>query len=189
MRRVDPHTATRDGVPCSRRACLALAAGLALLLVSGCAWLDHQMHGNEVAIHAISLHHFAEPGGDVAGKTQMVTDAGGTRRVCIARAPILSNRQIMGGELESTDNPDRPALRLVLDRQGSILWLQACQEAPGDRVAVLLDGFFWYAMKLPRPTDTHSILINGPIGRAEAQVIVDSIPGHYRRFNPKPGLF
>jgi hypothetical protein len=81
------------------------------------------------------------------------------------------------------------ALRLRLDRQGSMLWLQACQEAPGDRVAVMLDGFFWYALTLPRPTDTYSILINGPIGRAEAQTIVDSIPGHYRRLNPGSGLF
>ena len=175
--------------PSGHRAGLAVAAGLVLGLLAGCAWLDSKMHGGEVGIHVISLHYFAEPGTDAGDKTQMAIDASATQRVCIRRVPILSNRQIMEGQLESTGNPERPALRLRLDRQGSMLWLQAFQEAPGDRVAVMLDGFFWYALTLPRPTDTYSILINGPIGRAEAQTIVDSIPGHYRRLNPGSGLF
>jgi hypothetical protein len=33
------------------------------------------------------------------------------------------------------------------------------------------------------------VLIDGPIGQTEAQAIVDSIPGQYRRLNPSPGLF
>ena len=189
MHRLDRHTAGSARQPSWRGTGLALAAGVVAWLATGCAWLDHKLHGNEVGIHAISLHPFAEASNDLSNRTQMVVDAGGTKRVCIRREPIVSNRQIMGAKLESTGDLDRPALRLLLDRQGSMLWLQACQGAPGDKVAVLLDGFFWYAMELPRPTDTHSILINGPIGRAEAQTIVDSIPGHYRRLNPSSGLF
>jgi hypothetical protein len=188
MRRLTPHNTKPARASRGRRAGLAPTAALVLVLLPGCAWLDHQMHRDQVGIHAISLHYFAEPTGDLAGKTQMITDAAGTRRACIARAPILSNRHFMTGELESTDNPERPALRLRLDRQGSMLWLQACQDAPGDQVAVLLDGFFWYAMTLPRPTDTLSIRLDGPLGRTEAQIIVDSIPGQYRRLNPNPGL-
>lgn len=176
-------------VPLRRLAVQFLAAGLVMALATGCAWVDRLVHRKEAGAHAISLHPFAEPGNDVSGRTQMVVDAGGTQRVCIRRAPILSNRQMMEGKLESGGDPQRPALRLRLDRQGAMLWLQACQEAPGDRVAVMLDGFFWYTMTLPRPTDTQSVLIDGPIGQTEAQAIVDSIPGQYRRLNPSPGLF
>ena len=188
MRRLD-RAASSASLPAYRGVVLTLAAGLVALQMTGCAWWDHLMHGNEVQVHAISLHHFAEAGTDVSNMTQMAIDASGSRRVCITRTPIISNRQIMGARLESGSDPERPALRLLLDRQGAILWLQACQEAPGDRVAVMLDGFFWYAMKLPRPIDTHSILLDGPIGKKEAQTIVDSIPGHYRRLNPSAGLF
>lgn len=189
MRRLVRHAVRPIPVLFGRSAGLALAVGLVAWLATGCAWLDHQLHRNEVAPHAISLHPFAEPGSDVGRRTQMVADAAGTRRLCIGREPILSNRQVREGKLEDTADPNRPALRLLLDRQGSMLWLQACQEATGDRVAVMLDGFFWYSMTLPRPVDTQSILLTGPIGRVEAQAIVDSIPGQYRRLNTSTGLF
>jgi hypothetical protein len=189
MRQRHPPDASLTRASVARRAGLALAVGCAVWLLGGCAWLDRQMHGDEGGLRSLSLHYFAEPSTDIGDKARRVVDAAGTQQVCIRRAPLLSNRQIMGGKLETSGDPARPALRLLLDREGSILWLQACQAAPGDSVAVMLDGFFWHAMKLPRPTDTRSILINGPISQAEAQSIVDAIPAHYRRLNPKTGLF
>jgi hypothetical protein len=171
------------------RAALALVGGLALSLLGGCAWWEQHVQGAQEGVHVISLHYFADPTLDASNQTQIVSDANGTQRFCIRRVPIVSNREIMGGKLEITGDPERPALRVLLDRHGSVVWLQACQQAPGDRVAVVLDGFLWYTMELPRPTDTHSILLDGPLGKVEAQAIIDAIPGHYRKYNGKMGIF
>jgi hypothetical protein len=159
------------------------------LLLSGCSAFDALLHRNQEGPHAVAVHRLADRGALPGNLTRVVADPGGTERACVRSSPIISNRQIQSGRIEETEDAERPTLRLFLDHQGSLLWLQACHEAPGDTVVVLLDGFLWHRLTLPRPTDTQSILLSGRLGRSEAEAIVKSLPKQYRRLNPRPGLF
>jgi|GEM_PF-3414699 len=176
---LQPHAVRRA----ARSVWVTGGAGLVLWWLAGCSALDAWRHRGEPGPHAIALHRLADTGVLPGALTQVVADAAGTEHVCIRSSPILSNRQIQSGQIEETGDPERPALRLFLDRQGTILWHQVCQEAPGDTVVVLLDGFFWHRLTLPRPTEPESILLQGRIGRTEANAIVESIPKQYRRLN------
>jgi len=159
---------------------LAAVLVTAGLLAGGCAIYNRLTGRENTQVHALALHPFAEPGQIPGNATRIVADAAGTQRVCIRSMPLISNRQIMSGELEETGNPKRPAIRVMLDHQGSVLWMQTCNETPGDSLAVLLDGFYWFALRIPRALDTQSILLDGPIGRVEAEAIVKSLPKQYR---------
>jgi hypothetical protein len=186
-----PHPHLRPQTPRlpPRRLWLAPGVLLAGLGLAGCSAFDALLHRGEVGPHAISLHHLADAGALPGNLTRVVADAGGTQQVCIRSAPIISNRQVRMAQIVETEDPNRPTVRLLLDRQGSMLWLQTCQEAPGDMIVVLLDGFLWHTLVLPRPTDTESILLEGRLGRSEAEAIVESTPRQYRRLNPSSRLF
>lgn len=187
----DGHSTTpsrRSGTvrACRRLRAVGLVCGMGLVVVglTGCRAFSDWLHRKEPGPHAIALHRLADTGVLPGALTLTVADPSGTERVCIRSSPIVSNRHVQSARIEETGDPQRPALRLLLDRQGTLLWHQACQEAPGDSVAVLLDGFFWHRLALPRPTEPESILLQGRIGRSEAEAIVKSIPKQYRRLNP-----
>lgn len=187
-----PGTERNSQPACRRPRRVALAAGtvsLVCLLAGGCAVLDRLSDQETTPTHSLSLHRFAEPGQVPGNATRVITDAAGSQQVCIRRLPLISNRQITAGRLEETGNPERPAIRLLLDHQGAVLWMQACHEAPGDVLAVVLDGFYWFALRIPRPLDTQSIRVDGSIGRSEAEAIVKSLPKLYRKQNPSLKLF
>lgn len=174
------HAARRLG-----RACLGAVLLLVGLTGGGCARLPDWARRDRATGRALSLHHFAEPGLVPGLATQIVGSPDGMQRVCIQRLPVLGNREIPSGELVETAAPDRPALRLHLDHQGSILWMQTCVSTPGDSLAVLLDGFYWYALTIPRAVDTQTIFLDGPIGRSEAEALVRGLPTLYRQHHLK----
>ena len=172
----------RPGLSHGRRAAAAgvIAAGL---LLAGCAAFDALRYRGQPGPHAIALHRIADTGALPGRLTRVVTDAAGSQSLCVQALPILSNREIERAVIEETEDPARPTLRLFLDREGSILWQQTCHTARGDKVAVLLDGFLWHLLTVPRPVDTQSILLEGRVGRGEAEAIVRSIPAQYRRLH------
>jgi hypothetical protein len=179
----------RRSSPRTRRSLAASTPLVLALCLAGCSAFDALIHRGQAGPYAIALHRLADAGSLPGTLTRVVADASGTRRVCIRSMPILSNQHIQSGQIEETEDPNRPTLRLFLNRQGSIVWSQICQETPGDTIAVLLDDFFWHALVLPRPLDTASIVLQGRLGRTEAQAVADSLSKQYRRLNPSTKLF
>jgi len=164
-----------------------LLAGL--MAAGGCARLPAWTRAGRAPGRALSLHRFADPGLIPGQATQVVGSPDGMQRVCIQRLPVIGNREIPSGELVDTGRPERPAVRLHLDHQGAVLWMQTCVSTPGDSLAVLLDGFYWYALTIPRAVDTQSILLDGPIGRSEAEALVKGLPTRYREHHRMKRLF
>lgn len=154
-----------------------------LLVAGGCARLREWGWTDRAPGRALSLHRFADPGLISGEATQVVGSPDGMQRVGILRQPVLGNREIPSAELVDGDRPERPAVRLHLDRQGAVLWMQTCVSTPGDSLAVLLDGFYWYTLTIPRAVDTQSILLDGPIGRSEAEALVKGLPTSYRDYH------
>lgn len=165
---------------------LVLTTMLLGVICAGCALQQAFKTPDRDPIHHLSFHAFASDR-MVGSMSQIVSDADGGRQFRIRRFPIVSSKQITRASCEETSSGTGarvPVVRLYLDRHGQICWMQACAQTPGDRVAVLVDGFFACATTLPSSgVRTGVIELIGPWSAEEAQAIAQNAKTNYRKLN------
>ncbi|MBN2450782.1 MAG: hypothetical protein JXR77_10360 [Lentisphaeria bacterium] len=159
---------------------------LLCLLPGGCMVFTGWRSQNQVLAQSLGLHTFAR-GDLIPGQgVRPVTDPSGEHGAYVSHFPVLSSKEIVAARVEETGDPARPALRLQLDRHGSIRWMQACREFPGDSLAVLVDGFLVATTVVPRSSDDPtSILLHCPLSRRELEALADSAAANYKKLNPE----
>jgi len=98
---------------------------------------------------------------------------------------LLASRNIV--EARVVTAPDgRPAVEATLDQSGRMRWLQVCAEHAGDRVAVAVDGFYRFAMRMPPPSSaSDTVLVSGGWGAKEAETVAAWASHNYGIFNSK----
>ena len=115
-------------------------------------------------------------------------DHEGSRPICVRTVAIITSHNIVGGEVvERADGTH--AVRLALDRIGQDVWLQACHQLGGQRLAITIDGFFLFNMTIPhRPADYETILVEGPWEEAQARGVATRAAANFQILNPKTGM-
>ncbi len=119
--------------------------------------------------------------------SRSLVDYDGNRTAQVRSLPVISTHNIVGGELV-----ERPggafAVRLFLDRIGQDVWLQACSQLGGRRMAVAIDGFHVFDMTIPhRPADYEAILVEGPWEEGQARGVAIHAARNYQILYPNTG--
>ena len=161
--------------------------GAMLPALTGCLYLLAEHKKNDVCVYTVAFHQFAR--GDLAqgNATRIASSADGHKRVCIRRIPIVTSRQIPKATLVDTgEEGGYPTIRFSLDHHGELSWMQVCRQMPGDAVAVLVDGFYYGAFRVPhRPKSMNAITVRIPWSQGEAEAIVKHASETYKKYNPR----
>ena len=162
--------------------CIAVLAGLA---GTGGGCLTANTQDQMQYTFAGYQHDKPELAGD--GLCRSLVDYDGNRTVQVRSLPVITTHNIVGGEL--VKRPDGTcAVRLLLDRFGQDVWLQACSQLGGRRMAVAIDGFHVFDMTIPhRPASYEAILVEGPWEEGQAQGVATYAARNYQILYPNLG--
>ncbi|MDX9980142.1 MAG: hypothetical protein RBU25_08985 [Lentisphaeria bacterium] len=121
------------------------------------------------------------------GLCRSLVDYDGKRTAYVRSLPLITTHNIVGGELV-----ERPggtyAVRLLLDRIGQDVWLQACSQLGGRRMAVAIDGFHVFDMTIPhRPANYEAILVEGPWEEGQARGVATHAALNFQILYPNLG--
>gem|GEM_PF-2742389 len=160
---------------------LALLPILTLAVASGCStvrdWFDGDREKDTQ--YVVALFAFARR--DLMGNrlTRTLIDPTGGN-VVVQTTPLLSPVYVY--DAGTVTGPDgAPALELRLNQYGQNRWLQICAELAGREVAVVLDGFYRFAFRIPRHAiGSQSIVIPGPWTEVEIRRIAAAAADNYR---------
>ena len=165
---------------------LGVAGGLALLgggAGPGCAGLGQEKESKRH--YTLALHPLAPAGEPDSALIQtMPTDTGKTIRV--RTAAFLTSTNITGAVFRSAQGKAPAALDLTLDAHGRFLWLQALGEVNGVPVAVFVDDWFRFVIRLPPPTGGDAPLtLEGAWTPDEGAGVAAQAGKNYKRLNGK----
>lgn len=120
--------------------------------------------------------------------SRSLVDYDGNRTAHVRTAPLITTHNIIGGEL--VERPDGTyAVRLLLDRIGQDVWLQACSQLGGRRMAIAIDGFHVFDMTIPhRPASYEAILVEGPWEESQARGVATHAAQNFQILYPKIGM-
>jgi len=120
--------------------------------------------------------------------SRTLLDHEGNRAICVRTVPIITSHNIVGGEVVEHEDGTH-AVKLMLDRIGQDVWLQACHQLGGRRLAITIDGFFLFNMTVPhRPPSYETILVEGPWEEAQARGVVAHAAQNFEILNPNTGM-
>lgn len=160
---------------------LCLLAGLAGPL-AGCVASKY-----DKLEYTFAAHQYADPeliGGRLG---RYVPNLDGERTAYVRSVPLVTSRNIVAAELIEGEDGTY-AVRLQLDRHGQDLWLQACIQLGGRRMAVLVDGFHLFDMTIPhRQRSYDTILVEGPWEASQARGVATHATTNHRIFEPSTG--
>ena len=142
-------------------------------------------------VYSLALHRFVRPELETGRSLRYVTDCTGGKQLAIKRIPLISSVSFMRGQLLPPDEKhSRPGVRLFLDRHGANLWLQTCKLYPGRHVAVIVDGFYYFSLRIPTQVDNPMVLdIRGSWSSQEAEHIAERVEKNYKILNGKEFRF
>jgi preprotein translocase subunit SecD len=113
---------------------------------------------------------------------EMVGDSGNL--VYVRTVPLITSHNIVGGEL--VENDGTYAVKLHLDRIGQDVWLQACKQLGGRKMAVVIDGFYLFSTTIPhRPPTYEWFLVEGPWEEGQARGVATHAKQNYEILDPK----
>lgn len=138
--------------------------------------------------YTFAVFQYADP--DLIGGrlSRSLVDHEGTRVLCVRTVPIITSHNIVAGEVVEREGGKR-AVRLFLDRIGQDVWLQACCQLGGERLAVTIDGFYLFDITVPcRQTSYETMLVEGPWEAAQARGVAANAQANYRILDPNTGL-
>lgn len=138
--------------------------------------------------YTFAMFQYANPD-LIGGKlSRTLLDHEGTRVICVRTVPVITSHNIMAGEVVEHGNGKR-AVRLFLDRIGQDIWLQACCQLGGERLAIVIDGFYLFDVTVPhRQTSYETMLVEGPWEAVQAQGVAANAQANYRILDPNTGL-
>lgn len=164
---------------------LLVSLGIFLLLsTSGCKGLRKT---RQDIIYAVEICEFADDVRISTGAVRYLPDLERGRRIAVKRLPILTSNCFRSASIEEPqEGVETRTIRFVLDKHGTYVWLQSCREFHGDKVAVVVDGFYRFSIELPTQLEPPGVLvITGPWQPQEAENIVLNVETNYRLLHPR----
>jgi preprotein translocase subunit SecD len=106
--------------------------------------------------------------------------------VYVRTVPLVTSHNITDGELVERDGAY--AVKLHLDRIGQDIWLQACKQLGGREMAIVIDGFYLFSVRIPhRPPTYEWLLVEGPWEEGQARGVATHAKENYELLDPKFG--
>jgi hypothetical protein len=157
-----------------------------LLVLCGC----NMFQKDASAFYVLSIHQFARPEFEPGRSVQFLTNYSGTQRVAVKRIPIVSSHAIMSAvPLPADDESTQAGIRCQLDRHGATLWMQACGAMPGTEVAVAVDGFYCFSIRIPTRVAHPGLLdLRGTWTEKEAEAIAAQAEKNYELLTGKSAI-
>ncbi len=162
---------------------LLLSAGVLLTMV-GCNHIDPE------PVFAVSLHEFVDPGEHV--KTLLITEvstADGSQTRVVRSLPILDWHRFESAELLPDDDGVHAGIKLKIDASGRRLWQQVTGYRSGNKIAVVVDGFYAGESLLPKRIDESGTYETAHIWSVgEAKAIIENVHRNYLIANEPENL-
>ena len=162
--------------------CATVATLSVLVLI--CAGCETLFQGRPRSNYVVTMHLLARNHESTRPFIMPVKPLGSDRTYWVYRVPVLSSRHIVRA-VPVRNEDSVSAVEFETHPVHRLKWVSLAAEHGGQRVAVLVNGYFRFLWRVPETysPESRTLTVEGPWDPREAELIAEWAPDNYEEFN------